>query len=143
MRRSRSQARALAPVRLGRQLLQACVCICCVAGLLDQLALGQLGSDEGCEYEFDEYDSQGWLDTLSDEGKGPNNSSSGAVAHPLGDQAGASSSAAATAAAALLLLGGCPSGHTLQQLEQHKGLLHAAHQQQQHLQTVQEGCEEQ
>jgi hypothetical protein len=110
-----------------------------LTGLLDQLALGQLGSEEVNSCEYDEYcESDSWtlLDQLSEEG--PNNSCSSSGNSSKGG-AGASGSGggaaadASKAAAALMLLGGGAASY-----------LHGNQQQQQHhLQPVQEGCEEQ
>jgi hypothetical protein len=109
--------------------------------LLDQVALGQLGSEEANSCEYDEYcESESWtlLDQLSEEG--PNSCSSSGNSSKGGAVGGGSSGGAAgdapkaAAAAALLLLGGgaaAASGY------------HHGGQQQQHLQPVQEGVEEQ
>jgi hypothetical protein len=113
-----------------------------LTGLLDQLALGQLGSDEGNSCEYDDYgESDSWtlLDQLSDEVPhsccSGNSSKGGAAAG--GSSAGGAAGEAAKAAAALLLLGGAAgSSHS-----HHHGLQQQL--QQQHLQPVQEGSEEQ
>lgn len=103
-----------------------------LAGLLDQLALGQLGSEDCEDYDRDS-ESYMWVESLSDEGKGTSNGNAGAGS----SQAASISSSAAAAAAALVLLGGGASTHTMQQ---QKGL--GAFAQQQQLQPVLEGCEE-
>jgi hypothetical protein len=107
-----------------------------LTGLLDQLALGQLGSEEANSCEYDDYfESDSWtlLDQLSEEGpvscSSSGNSSKGGAG--AGISSGGAAGDAAKAAAALMLLGGGAAGH------------HHGCQQQQHLQPVQEGCEEQ
>ncbi|KAF6254222.1 hypothetical protein COO60DRAFT_337570 [Scenedesmus sp. NREL 46B-D3] len=78
-----------------------------LTGLLDQLALGQVCSEEGASCEYDDYcESESWmlLEQLSEETMTSGSSSKG------GAGSGSAGGEAAKAAAALLMLGGGAAG---------------------------------
>lgn len=138
-----------------------------LTGLLDQLALGQLGSEDLAEYDYDKSyehdlcDGENWMlvDTMSDEAApgsshlrdqaeartsvgsvGSQEAAAGGFMHTGGVVAAGSNAAAAAVGMLMLGSGSKPCADGLAHQLQHK---HQWQQQQQHLQTVEEVQEDQ